>query len=85
MGDHMDEFGFLINVDAVAASLEKVLKRFEGEVLNSMPEFQVTRPSMENISKAIWSKLATDLDRTCVERIRVTIWEVEDICASYEQ
>jgi 6-pyruvoyltetrahydropterin/6-carboxytetrahydropterin synthase len=85
MGGRLDRCGFLVNVDLVAASLEKALKRFEGEILNEMPEFRGITPSMENIAKAIWSKLAADLDRSCVERIKVTIWEAEDICASFDE
>ena len=85
MGNRLDKYGFLVNVDLVAASLEEALKRFEGEILNEMPEFRGITPTMENIAKAIWSKLAADLDRSCVERIRVTIWEAEDICASFEE
>jgi len=72
-------------VDLVAVSLEKALNRFEGKILNGMPEFRGITPSMENIAKAIWSKLAADLDRSCVERIKVTVWEAEDICASFEE
>ncbi len=84
MGNRLDKYGFLVNVDLVAASLEEALKRFEGEILNEMPEFRGITPTMENIAKAIWSKLAADLDRSCVERIRVTIWEAEDIFASFD-
>ena len=85
MGDRLDECGFLVDVDLIAASLEGVLKRFEGELLNAMPEFQGKTPSMENLAKVIHSDLAADIDRSCVERIRVTIWEEEDVCASFEQ
>ena len=84
MGDRLDECGFLVDVDLVAASLEGVLMRFEGELLNAMPEFQGMTPSMENLAKAIHSALATDIARSCVERIKVTIWEAEDICASFD-
>jgi 6-pyruvoyltetrahydropterin/6-carboxytetrahydropterin synthase len=85
MGNHLDKCGFLVNVDRVAASMQKALNRFEGKILNGMPEFRGITPSMENIAKAIWSKLAADLDLTCVERIKVTVWEAEDICASFEE
>ncbi len=85
MGDHLDNCGFLVNVDIVAAFLEGTLQRFEGKLLNRMKEFRQTPPSMENLAKVIWSKLAKDLDRSCAERIKVTIWEADDVCASFEQ
>ena len=85
MGDRLDECGFLVNVDRVAVSMEKALKQFEGKILNGMPEFRGITPSMENIAKVIWSRLAADLERPCVERIKVTVWEAEDICASFEE
>lgn len=85
MGEHLDDCGFLVNVDHVAASLEKVLGRFEGKLLNDLPEFQGSTPSMENLAKAIWSMMSDDIDRSCVDRIRVTIWEADDICAAFEQ
>src|SRR5665647_1035867 len=39
MGDHLDKCGFLVNVDIIAALLEKELRRFEGKLLNRMREF----------------------------------------------
>jgi 6-pyruvoyltetrahydropterin/6-carboxytetrahydropterin synthase len=85
MGDHLDKGGFLVNVDLVARSLEKALERFEGRVLNDMPEFKGAAPTMENIARAVWTKLEADIDRSCIERTKVTIWEADDICASFEQ
>ena len=85
MGEHLDDCGFLVNVDLVAASLEKALDRFEGKLLNDLPEFRGSMPSMENIAKAIWSRMSDETDRTCVERISVTVWETDDICASFEK
>jgi 6-pyruvoyltetrahydropterin/6-carboxytetrahydropterin synthase len=85
MGDHLDKCGFLVNVDLVASSLEGVLERFEGTVLNDIPEFRGATPTMENIARAVWTKLDADIDRSCIQRIKVTIWEAEDICASFEQ
>ncbi len=85
MGDHLDHCGFLVNVDLVALSMEKALERFEGAFLNDMPEFREAAPSMENIARAIWIKLAADIDRSCVERIKITIWEADNVSASFEQ
>ena len=85
MGSRLDNCGFLVNADLVATTLEKTLKRFDGGILNEMPEFRGLTPSMENIAKAIWSELAANLDRSCVERIKVTVWEAENICASFEE
>jgi 6-pyruvoyltetrahydropterin/6-carboxytetrahydropterin synthase len=85
MGAHLDNCGFLVNVDIIATLLERELKRFEGKLLNRMREFRKTPPSMENLAKVIWSKMAEGVDRSCVERIKVTIWETEDTCASFEQ
>jgi len=84
MGDHLDKCGFLVNLDTVAFALEKAIERFEGLVLNEMPEFQGATPSMENFARAIWTKLDADIDQPCIERIKVTIWEADDICASFE-
>lgn len=84
-GDPLDKCGFLVNIDLVASSLEKAIGRFEGAVLNEMPEFQGTTPSMENLARAIWAKLDADIERSCIERIKVTVWEAEDIGASFEQ
>ena len=81
---HLDKCGFLVNVDVIAALLEKELRRFEGKLLNRMGEFHQTPPSMENLAKVVWSKMADGVDRSCVERIKVTIWEADDACASYE-
>jgi 6-pyruvoyltetrahydropterin/6-carboxytetrahydropterin synthase len=85
MGSRLDKCGFLVDVNIVTITLEKVLKRFEGEILNEMPEFRGITPSMENIAKVIWSKLAADIDRSCIEHMKVAIWEADDICASFEQ
>ncbi|MDD1743360.1 MAG: 6-carboxytetrahydropterin synthase [Methanomassiliicoccales archaeon] len=85
MGEHLDHCGFLVNVDLIAALLEKTQRRFEGKLLNRMIEFRDTPPSMENLAMVIWSKITEGMDHTCVERVKVTIWEANDVCASFEQ
>jgi 6-pyruvoyltetrahydropterin/6-carboxytetrahydropterin synthase len=85
MGEHLDECGFLVNVDLIATSLEKVLRRFEGKILNRMKDFHQRPPSMENLAKVIWSRMAEEIDQSCIERIRVVIWETDDISASFDE
>jgi 6-pyruvoyltetrahydropterin/6-carboxytetrahydropterin synthase len=83
-GAHLDDCGFLVNVDTIVLLLEKELRRFEGKLLNRMREFRSIPPSMENLAKVIWSKMAQDIDQSCVELIKVTVWEEDGVRASFE-
>ena len=61
---------------------ENVIDRFDHKHLNTdCEEFASLNPSVENISKAIWGKLAGRFGRAKLLRVRV--WETPKTCADY--
>ena len=80
-GDGLDASGYLVDLDAMAAALESTLGRLEGRLLNDLPEFSGTPPSVENMARIIWEMTARRLP---AKRASVTVWEGDDAWASYE-
>ncbi len=80
-GDELDARGYLVDLDAMAAALESAIGLLEGRVLNELPQFSGTPPSVENLARTIWKMAVGRLPP--VEWASVTVWEGDDAWASY--
>lgn len=83
-GRKLDRFGFIADIDRVAALLEETLSRLQGRTLNALAEFEGLNPSIENLARVLWEKLARGLTAPGIERTRVTVWESDSAWAAYE-
>jgi 6-pyruvoyltetrahydropterin/6-carboxytetrahydropterin synthase len=83
-GPDLNEYGYLVDIDAVRAGLDRAVERYEDETMNDLPEFAGLNPSAERLARFLVERFddATDLDEDVDRRLR--LWEDEDAAVVYE-
>ncbi|WP_266080513.1 6-pyruvoyl trahydropterin synthase family protein [Haladaptatus caseinilyticus] len=84
-GDSLDEFGYLVDIDAVRQSMNGAISRYEDETLNDLPEFEGRNPSVERFARSFCERVLGDIDTPEVTEIGVTLWEDDDAYARFER
>jgi 6-pyruvoyltetrahydropterin/6-carboxytetrahydropterin synthase len=84
-GEKLDENSLLLDVNLLERSLNLALSVLNGKVLNELPEFLGSFPSIENLAYVIWLRMLVDLDPSRIEWLEVTVWEDVDISAAYKE
>lgn len=79
--------GLLINVAELEKIVEQhVIEPYDHKHLNiEVPDFFTVNPSVENIARAIYHRLAPALDRTAAKLAKVTVWETPKTWAEYSE
>jgi 6-pyruvoyltetrahydropterin/6-carboxytetrahydropterin synthase len=78
----LDGHGFLVDLVEVERSLGSAVERYRDALLNDLPEFGESNPSVERFAKALWDRLAPTLPPPV--RCAVRLWENESAWAGYE-
>ena len=78
----LDRHGYLADLVDVERALGAVLARYEGALLNDLPEFAGQNPSLERFARALWERL--DGGSLGVRVSSVRVWENRQAWASYE-
>ena len=83
-GPDLNEHGYLVDIDAVRAGLDRAVARYEDETMNDLPEFEGLNPSAERLARFLTERFddATDLDDDVDCRLR--LWEDEDAAVAYD-
>ncbi len=83
-GPELNEYGYLVDIDAVRAGLDESVERYEGATLNDLPEFAGKNPSAERLARFIAERFdeATPLDDEITVRLR--LWEDETAAVAYD-
>jgi 6-pyruvoyltetrahydropterin/6-carboxytetrahydropterin synthase len=84
-GDSLDEYGYLVDIDAINAALDGVVKTYADTTLNDQPAFEGLNPSVEHFSRIVCERIVERATPTNPDRIRVRLWEDDEAYASYEQ
>lgn len=84
-GESLNEHGYLVDIDAVSAALDRVGDRYEDEMLNDLPEFDGRNPSLEHFARILCDRLLGDIAAPDVEAATVRLWEDDAARASYER
>jgi 6-pyruvoyltetrahydropterin/6-carboxytetrahydropterin synthase len=83
-GPELDEYGYLVDIDAVEAALDDLTERYRDELLNDLPAFD-GNPSVERFARIFADRVADRLEAPAPERLTVRMWEDEIAWASYER
>lgn len=84
-GPDLNEFGYLVDIDAVDDGLDRLLDRYEDALLNDLPEFDGQNPSVERFAARVGDRLVEALDTTTPTALAVRLWEDADAWASHER
>lgn len=82
-GEHLDEHGYLVDIDDARAALDDLESRYRDATLNELPEFEGRNPSVEHFARLFAERFADAVDTGRVETVAVTMWEDDAAAASY--
>ncbi len=83
-GDHVDEFGMLVDFAEVKKKFNVIMDRLDHTYLNDLPEFKDISPSAENIAAHVYKTLAsTPFESANLDEVQV--WETPTQMASYRK
>lgn len=83
-GPELNEFDYLVDIDDVHAALGAVRERYADEMLNDLPEFAGSNPSVERFATVIFDRVTDEVTDDTVTELTVTVWEDEEASAAYE-
>jgi len=82
-GKALDRHGFLVDIDQLREVLAAHIARFEGAVLNDLPELAGLNPSVEWVARFSAEAIASGIDTRRLVSLTVQVWEAEDAWASF--
>lgn len=85
----LDENGFSVDISLLGATLETILNRVTGKLLNDFPFFQERQTSVEYFAVFLYDQLVGKLAESGFDFMRVggsevRIWESDSAWASYK-
>ncbi|MFW5939666.1 MAG: 6-pyruvoyl trahydropterin synthase family protein [Halolamina sp.] len=83
-GPELNEYGYLVDIDAVEAALDDLTERYRDELLNDLPAF-AGNPSVERFARVFADEVAERIEAPTPERLTVRMWEDEIAWASYDR
>jgi 6-pyruvoyltetrahydropterin/6-carboxytetrahydropterin synthase len=83
-GETLGDDGLLIDFHDVKAATHRVLEALDHKYLNEVAPFDRLNPSSENIARHVFDAISGELNSDRVRVSRVTAWESDTACATYE-
>ena len=84
-GESLNQFGYLVDIDAVRSSVERTVERYRDETLNDLPEFAGNNPSVEHFAREFHARVLDGIDTPEVSEATVRLHEDEDAWAAFER
>jgi 6-pyruvoyltetrahydropterin/6-carboxytetrahydropterin synthase len=84
-GPELNEYGYLVDIDAVEAALDELEARYRDALLNDLPEFEGLNPSVERFARLFGDRFVERIPTDVPTRLTVRMWEDEDAWASHER
>jgi 6-pyruvoyltetrahydropterin/6-carboxytetrahydropterin synthase len=84
-GPSLDEYGYLVDIDDVNAVLDAIEERYRDALLNDLPEFEGSNPSVERFTRLFGDRVENALKNPNPTRLVVRIWEDESAWASHRR
>ena len=74
-GPELNEYGYLVDIDAVIEALEAVVDGLSDRTLNDLPAFEGVNPSAEHLARVVGDRLVERLAPETATRLVVTVRE----------
>ncbi|MBW1773487.1 MAG: 6-carboxytetrahydropterin synthase QueD [Deltaproteobacteria bacterium] len=84
-GEKLGQDGLLIDFRIIKNATKEVLEGLDHTFLNELENFREQNPSSENIARYIFESLGRRLKDENVKVSRVSAWESDSACATYEE
>ncbi len=84
-GPELNQYGYLVDIDAVLEALETTVAAFRDETLNELPAFEGRNPSAEHFARIFGDSLLTRLQPEAATRLRVELQEDDVASVTHER
>lgn len=84
-GPELNEYGYLVDIDAVDALLDQLEQRYRNTLLNDLPEFDGLNPSVEHFARLFGDRVTAGLTAPAPTHLTIRIWEDDTAWASHER
>lgn len=82
-GPELDEYGYLVDIDAVAKAMDETAATFRDVTLNDLPAFEGLNPSAEHLARVFASRLLDRLTPTTASELHTAVQEDETATVGY--
>lgn len=79
-GPELDEYGYLIDIDALEAALEAVVSSLADRTLNDLDAFAGSNPSVEHLARVVGDRLLDQVAPETASELVVRVHE-DDVAA----
>jgi 6-pyruvoyltetrahydropterin/6-carboxytetrahydropterin synthase len=84
-GQELNEYGYLVDIDAVDELLDRLERRYRDTLLNDLPEFDGLNPSVEHFAQLFGDRVEAELAESTPTHLTVRIWEDDTAWASHRR
>ena len=84
-GSQLDQHGYLVDIVAIEAALDKVIAYYRDALLNDKPEFAGLNPSIEHFSRIICEQIFAAIQPPGSGSLRLKLWENANCWAAYRK
>lgn len=82
-GPELDEYSYLVDIDAVESAMDATADSFRDETLNDLPEFEGYNPSAERLARAFATRLQSRLEPEIATELAVAVTEDDVATVTY--
>jgi len=83
-GSELDRHNYLVDIVEIECQLDAAVAAYRDRLLNNLPEFENTNPSVELFSRLLAERLSAAIKAENIRRLAVRLWENDIAWASYE-
>jgi 6-pyruvoyltetrahydropterin/6-carboxytetrahydropterin synthase len=83
--DELDSAGLVVDFAELKAIMQRILGRFDHQLLNEVPPFDAAAPSLELLAQHIAEEAAREIDNARVRISKCQVWETDRNCAIYRR
>jgi len=83
-GPDLNEHDYIVDIDDAEAALAGLADRYRDTLLNDLPEFEGTNPSVERFARVVFDRVTATVTNDTVTELGVTVREDGDASAAYE-
>ncbi len=80
-----DQHNYLIDIVDLKNAINEVVNKFSDQLLNNLPEFNQTNPSIEHFAQILYILLKPSLIRLKADIFKVKLWEDDSSWAAYHE
>ena len=81
-GTRLNEHGYLVDIAAVEAALDRLLAPIAGSTLNELPEFAGQNPSVERLAELFCRSFAAAFTEPALSSVSVKVFESKNAWAA---